>query len=484
MTVRLFQGDSKEVLAQFDDNTFDSLVTDPPAAISLMGKEWDSNKGGRDQWIEWLRGILIEALRVLKPGAHGLIWALPRTSHYTAMAAELAGFEIRDIVHHIFGSGMPMGQNVSKAFDTKEGKGIRVKATNGKATNSTMYGSFGSGGSGEYEDILPETELARKWFGWHTALAPGAEHWILVRKPIEETNIKDNVAKHGTGALHIEATRVPRTDGYQKAWEKPVSTNVSNEGYLLSTAGKHTVDLSENQPSGGFTKNIVLSHTPDCVYKDSTTLKGSKVREDRETISDSSIYGNNRKSGSRSLGDEVIEIWECSEDCPIYQLDASGKKTQSKRSQRGKTSPHYLTHEKFNKENAWIGESTERGFSDAGGRSRYFNRFVYQAKVPRSEKRFYCKTCDAVYPFAIGRREVYLEHIDHELTPHPTPKSVQLMKWLVTLITPEHGVVLDPFFGTGSTGVACTELGVDCVGIDFEEDYLKIAKHRIQEKAA
>lgn len=440
--VQLYCGDSKEVLKQFPNDHFSSLVTDPPASINLMGKEWDSDRGGRDHWIAWLRKILEEVYRVMKPGAYGLIWALPRTSHYTAMAAELAGFDIRDIVHHLFGSGYPTGKNISKEFDKRAGKGHKIKVTNGRHTNSTMYSSFGSGEQGgTYEDVLPESDLAHQWFGWHTRLAPGAEHWILVQKPIKG-DITSNVEKHGVGALHIEATRVPRTDGYQKAWEKPVSTNVSSDGYLLSTTGQHIVDLSENQPSGGFTKNIVLSHTDGC-----------------------------NEEG-------------CDADCPIYQLNESGGQSQSKRSQRGKTSPHHLTHEKFNNPNTWIGESTERGFSDSGGRSRFFNQFVYQAKVPRSEKRFYCRTCDGVYPFAEGRVEIYKEHAGHDITPHPTPKASALMKWLITLITPRGGTVLDPFFGTGSTGVACKELGFDCVGIDYTEDYLKIAESRLNEVAA
>ncbi len=446
--IDLYCGDSLDVLKGFGDNTFSALITDPPASISLVGKEWDSNKGGRDQWIAWLRSILEECLRVMKPGAHGLIWALPRTSHYTAMAAELAGFEIRDIVHHIFGSGYPTGKHISKEFDKREGKGFKGKVTSGRSTNSTMYRSFGSGEErGVYEDSLPESELAVTWFDWHSKLAPGAEHWIMVRKPIDGSII-DNVETFGTGVLNIGASRVPRTDGYQKAWDKPVSTNISSEGYILSTQGQHVVDLSENKPANGFTKNIVLSHHEECHSSAGYTIE------------------------------ESTQSGFCHPDCPIYQINSSGPQTKSKRSQRGKTSPHYVTHEKYNNPNAWIGESTERGFEDSGGRARYFNQFGYYTKVAPSDKRFYCSGCNQVFP---GKKELREEHKDHGIVEHPTPKSTPLMEWLIRLITPPGGIVLDPFFGTGSTGVACRNLGFDCVGIDFTEDYLKIADSRLKE---
>ena len=103
----LHLGDSLEGIKQLADSSVDAVVTDPPAGIGFMGKGWDSDKGGRDQWIAWLQSIMAECLRVLKPGGHLLAWALPRTSHWTTMAIENAGFEVRDIVYHAFGSGFP-----------------------------------------------------------------------------------------------------------------------------------------------------------------------------------------------------------------------------------------------------------------------------------------------------------------------------------------------------------------------------------------
>ena len=99
-----------------DSDSIDSMVTDPPAGISFMGKDWDKDRGGRDGWILWISEIFAECLRVLKPGAHGLVWALPRTSHWTATALEDAGFQIRDVITHIFGSGFPKSMDVSKWY--------------------------------------------------------------------------------------------------------------------------------------------------------------------------------------------------------------------------------------------------------------------------------------------------------------------------------------------------------------------------------
>ena len=123
----LINGDSLEILKKLPDNSFDSMVTDPPAGIAFMGKKWDKDKGGREQWIAWLESIMTESFRTLKPGAHILVWAIPRTSHWTATAIENANFEIRDVVTHIFGSGFPKSHNIGKKIKEFEGWGSALK---------------------------------------------------------------------------------------------------------------------------------------------------------------------------------------------------------------------------------------------------------------------------------------------------------------------------------------------------------------------
>ena len=119
--VQLFNGDCVETMKLIGKNSIDACVTDPPAGISFMGKSWDDDKGGRDAWIKWLTEVMQQVLRVLKPGGHAFVWALPRTSHWTATALENAGFEIRDVVTHLFGSGFPKSLDVSKAIDRAAG---------------------------------------------------------------------------------------------------------------------------------------------------------------------------------------------------------------------------------------------------------------------------------------------------------------------------------------------------------------------------
>lgn len=151
----LLHGDCLERLKELPDNSVDSLVTDPPAGIGFMsgGKRdhWDSDKGGRKEWCAWMESVMAECLRVLKPGGHGLVWAIPRTSHWTATALEDAGFEIRDCITHLFGSGFPKSLDISKAIDKTAGAERPVvgvytspEGTSGKSDGSGS--GFGVGG--------------------------------------------------------------------------------------------------------------------------------------------------------------------------------------------------------------------------------------------------------------------------------------------------------------------------------------------------
>ena len=125
MKIDLRLGDCLEVLRGMGAGTVDGVVTDPPAGIAFMGKEWDTDHGGRDSWIAMMTPIAAEALRVCKPGAHALVWALPRTSHWTATAWENAGWEVRDRIGHIFGSGFPKSLDISKAIDKAAEESVR-----------------------------------------------------------------------------------------------------------------------------------------------------------------------------------------------------------------------------------------------------------------------------------------------------------------------------------------------------------------------
>jgi DNA modification methylase len=162
MTQQLvINGDALTVLRTIGPNTVTAIVTDPPAGISFMGKEWDGDRGGREAWISWMSEIMRECFRILKPGAHALVWALPRTAHWTATAVENAGFEIRDVIAHLFGNGMPKSRALLKParedwiLARKPGPGtLQIEACRvpfvdaadeKESKDKNQHGDFGSG---------------------------------------------------------------------------------------------------------------------------------------------------------------------------------------------------------------------------------------------------------------------------------------------------------------------------------------------------
>lgn len=220
-TVSLYLGDCVEVLRSLPDASVDAIVTDPPAGIAFMGKSWDTDKGGRDAWIAWLAEVAAECLRVVKPGGHALVWALPRTSHWTGMAWENAGWEPRDKIVHLFGTGFPKSLDVSKAIDRAAGADREVIETLPPGSGPLKRGHVdGSGGgmsigterSPAIQVTAPASADAQLWDGWGTALKPAAEDWWLMRKPLAGT-VAANVLRHGTGALNIDGARVGAGEG-------------------------------------------------------------------------------------------------------------------------------------------------------------------------------------------------------------------------------------------------------------------------------
>lgn len=181
----MVHADCLEHLKTLESNNLDSLITDPPAGISFMNKEWDHHKGGRGEWIKWMTAVMQECHRVLKPGAHGLVWALPRTSHWTATALEDAGFEIRDIITHLFGTGFPKSLDISKAIDKAAGAEREVTGIKQSfyddADRTQPFGGYGNSAFDFGNDVEgfnaakqvqtePATASAKQWQGWGTAL--------------------------------------------------------------------------------------------------------------------------------------------------------------------------------------------------------------------------------------------------------------------------------------------------------------------------
>lgn len=396
----LINGDALLELKKLENNSIDSLITDPPAGISFMGKHWDSDKGGRKEWCAWLEEIMREVHRVLKPGAHGLVWAIPRTSHWTATALEDSGFEIRDVVTHLFGSGFPKSLNISKAIDKAAGvKGEVVGekcSPDGKSYSERQpKGWMGAGFVGNKivisskgQIIAPATDEAKQWDGWGTALKPASEHWVLIRKPISEKTIAANVLKWGTGGINIDGCRV---DGIVPQVTQGVNSNGS--GFKVAKTSQ------PSQPSqlGRFPANLILDEEAGQLLDEQSGISSSKLK--------------------------------------ITKAGLNGA----------------MLKDYFNGEPRQISNTPMmvRTFGDTGGASRFF----YCAKVSTSER--------------------------GEGNNHPTVKPIKLMTYLCRLITPPNGTVLDPFMGSGSTGIAAGDEGFKFIGIEKEKEYFEIAKQRI-----
>ena len=241
-------------MSMMESRSVDSIVTDPPYGLSFMNKGWDRGVPGPRYWRE--------ALRVAKPGAHLLAFGGTRTVHRLACAIEDAGWEIRDRVHWVYGSGFPKSLDVSKAIDKAAGaeRGV-VGRVRGRGSNSgegryNWNSPNDSVDRTHYNETMPATPAAQQWSGWGTALKPAVEPIILARKPFNGT-VAANVLAHGTGAMNIEDCRVPGDD-HAKMWDRPVSTNIGAAGNQYISNGKQqSIDISANKPTGRWPANLI-----------------------------------------------------------------------------------------------------------------------------------------------------------------------------------------------------------------------------------
>lgn len=397
----LHHGDCGAWLRTLPDASVDALVTDPPAGIAFMGAEWDHHKGGRSQWVAWLARVMRECLRVLKPGAHGLVWAMPRTQHWTMCGLEDAGFVIRDVIAHINGQGWPKGSNASIAIDRKMGaerEGGTSKAYAGRGgrpvvpkTQTETYGVERDPERDVRVSTAPATAEAQQWDGWHSGLKPAFEPWILVQKPFKGS-VADNLLAHGVGALNIDGCRIAAEDS-------DPSQTASLERFATARAGESL---------GRYPSNAIFSHNPDCTPEHGCTFGCAVYLLDRQA--------GNRKSGAMRAGVE-------------------------------------RTKDNHNTYGPPVGVRTNQEIeANEGGASRFF----------------YCPKARAASSRGGAGNT------------HPTVKHPALMAYLCRLVTPKDGLVLDPFAGSGSTGVAALAEGFRFIGIEQSADYVEIARTRLR----
>lgn len=282
MQYQIFNLDCRDVMSLYlEDNSVDAIVTDPPYGLSFMGKDWDHGVPGIEFWKEMLR--------VLKPGGHLLSFGGSRTYHRMASAVEDAGFEIRDQIMWVYGSGFPKSLDVSKALDNASGAEREVIGVAGKSgiTRSCMAGNFTGG---EYMKTAPATDAAtdaaRQWQGWGTALKPAHEPLVLARKPLIGT-VAANVLAHGTGGLNIDGCRVETTDDLNGG-------AYSNGSKDLSAASSYATGVNAGvfvQPSGRWPANLIHDGSDEVVscFPDAKGQQGDLIGHSKKRGND--IYG-------------------------------------------------------------------------------------------------------------------------------------------------------------------------------------------------
>ena len=433
--VILYAGDCIEVMRQMPEASVDAIVTDPPYGLEFMGKDWDApwkNDGdvlddpasvggfqdgaggnpysrsriryGRSSGFqEWTESWAREALRILKPGGHLLAFAGTRTYHRMASGVEDAGFEIRDCIAWMYGSGFPKSLDVSKAIDKAAGAEREItgtkpawKAPGARDSINGWQRPWHDDPNAEALNITaPSTPEAAKWDGWGTALKPAFEPIVVARKPLIGT-VAANVLEHGTGALNIDACRIDMGDEYDPAKMQRQQSDNEWGGIAKSLIGK---EIATYKPGGRWPANIALDAT------------AANMLDEQSGERASSLSSGARGKRPGGFGDVGADNGDPVPSGPTY--------------------------------------------GDNGGASRFF----YTAKASRQDRN------------AGGLAE----------NTHPTVKPTELMRWLIRLVTPPGGIILDPFGGSGSTGLAARAENTRCILIEREPEYLQIIRDRLSQ---
>jgi DNA modification methylase len=630
--VTLWHGDSLDVLRGMPDASVDAVVTDPPYGLEFMGREWDRPWavgmstpgysdaerlarpafgdsrnancracGGRQrgarrcecpnpQWDRhpredmrafgaWCEVWAAECLRVLKPGGHLLAFGGTRTSHRLTCAIEDAGFEIRDTITWLYGSGFPKSLDVGKAIDKQRNedlepaaavarflvaamdpKGLtRADINRGRVdewANRTNYALTSRDG---YRRDNPATVDAARWQGWGTALKPASEPVVVARKPLTGT-VAATVTTYGTGALNIDACRVEAEGAHLDRWDKPQSTNISKGSQSYAPGndhGQHTVDLSLYKPAGRWPANVVLTHpqsddggdacadgcVPGCPVADLDAQSGTvgaaapvRGTEPSAAVEPGTITGARGRVPGAFHADEggasrffptfryqakadtaqrpraLRPTCDCETMKPwqaTSQLrDTDGSRSAADRSWNTSTSGNDTTAgpspTDTTSTTATATSSTTTSPTSNSSRSSNTSAFTpgansatanggspavsaadsslsprntstsrpkagpstddaASATSPRSSTTSVCGSCGAPKRYEA----------------HATVKPLDLMRWLVRLVTPPGGLVLDPFAGSGTTAEACIVEGFRCITIEREADYLPLIVDRL-----
>ena len=406
MASQIYLGNCEDELKNLPDNSVDSVVTDPPYELGFMGKSWDSS--GIAYNVEMWK----EVLRVLKPGGYLLSFGGSRTYHRMACAIEDAGFDIRDQIMWVYGSGFPKSLDVAKAIDKMAGVEFEAKPASGVGFMNSSDDGYNTT-LNQLVQTGESTDEARKWKGWGTALKPAHEPIVMARKPLSEKTVAKNVLEHGTGVINIDGSRI---------------------GNEVRTYG----GMSANQPEVG------------------TFRDDNWVPKDIEVTVSGRYPANFIHDGS----DEVVELFP-----------DTGKSTGGRIGKKDTSGVNIVPAGQY--------EAGDPGFGDSGSAARYF----YCAKTSKRDRNegltgFEEKRPDDRTETGMG---TFVEKgVAKQANHHPTVKPTDLMRYLVRMVTPPNGTVLDPFTGSGSTGKAATLEGFNFIGVEQNPEYIKIAEARIE----
>lgn len=427
----LYNGNMQDLLNIIKPNSIDSIITDPPYELGFMGKSWD-NSGIAFQVDTWRK-----CYSVLKPGAYLLAFGGSRTFHRIACAIEDAGFEIRDTIMWLYGSGFPKSMNIGKAIESKilygsantqEFKNLQgTKAVADNLGFTKMQYSQGArpndysiDGHLRTVEVDYQTAEGKQWDGWGTALKPAYEPIIVARKPCEGSCV-DNVIRYGVGGINIDACRIG-TD--ERTYNGMSSKQPENAGVFRDDKWQpKDIEVTVN---GRFPSNVILTY---------------------DETDQAEVCGGMPSGGANGSVNKSYD----------YKADVYGD---------------YKKKEPFG------------SYGDSGSAARYF----YCAKASKRDRN---EGLDAFDTTDGGSYQFWVDgSLDGKITKrkntHPTVKPVDLMQYLVRLVTPPNGTVLDPFNGSGSTGKAVMyenrdrNSGYKYIGIELTAEYLPIADARIR----